>query len=227
MTHSVTSGNCARGGGGGGGYGGYGGGGDDCTDAHTWTDDGPSGRGLHLLAHVRVGGQLRLLLRRCTELDDRQRSSCSRPQAAGPCTPGDHTLCLNGGRFAVTAHWTKTDGSNGDGTVVGLTDDSGYFWFFDSANIEVTVKVLDACAINGAHWVFAAGLTNVQVDLKVVDTSTGVTYDEAESSGLGVRPDPGHRRLPVLLFVAVAWTGRERGRPRPRKNPAGEGGKAR
>ena len=28
---------------------------------------------------------------------------------------------------------------------VPLTSDSGYFWFFDADNIELVVKVLDAC----------------------------------------------------------------------------------
>jgi plastocyanin len=95
-----------------------------------------------------------------------------------PCVPNDQTMCLNGGRYAATAEWTKTDGSSGQGTAVKLTDDSGYFWFFDSANIEVVMKVLDGCSINGSHWVFAAGLTNVEVQLKVVDGQTGIVYEK-------------------------------------------------
>jgi plastocyanin len=185
MMHSVTSGNCARGGGGGG-YGGYGGG-DECTDAHTWTTTGLQGSGFTFSHTFGSAGNFAYY---CAMHQSSMTAKVvvQQPKAAGPCTPGDHTLCLNGGRFAVTAHWTKTDGSNGDGTVVGLTDDSGYFWFFDSANIEVTVKVLDACAINGAHWVFAAGLTNVQVDLKVVDTSAGVTYTKQNPQGSAFVP---------------------------------------
>ncbi len=93
-----------------------------------------------------------------------------------PCVQNDETLCLNNGRFAVTAEWTKADTTSGHGTGVRLTGDSGYFWFFDAANIEVVIKVLDGCGINGAHWVFAAGLTNVKVELKVVDTQTGIVY---------------------------------------------------
>jgi hypothetical protein len=56
---------------------------------------------------------------------------------------------------------------------VTLTGESGYFWFFDPGNVEVTVKVLNACALNNRYWVFAAGMTNVRVVLTVTDTKTG------------------------------------------------------
>jgi len=92
------------------------------------------------------------------------------------CVTDPETLCLNGARFAVTAEWTKPDGSSGHGTAIRLTSDSGYFWFFDSANIEVVTKVLNGCSLNNGYWVFAAGLTNVQVDLRVLDTQTGIVY---------------------------------------------------
>jgi PKD repeat protein len=93
-----------------------------------------------------------------------------------PCVPDSETLCLNNGRFAVTAEWTKPDLTSGHGTGVRLTGDSGYFWFFDPANIEVVTKVLNGCGISNAYWVFAAGLTNVKVELKVIDTQTGIVY---------------------------------------------------
>jgi hypothetical protein len=57
---------------------------------------------------------------------------------------------------------------------VPLTDDSGYFWFFNPDNIEMLLKVLDACVEPFNHfWVFSAGLTNVEVALKVTDLATG------------------------------------------------------
>ena len=56
-----------------------------------------------------------------------------------------------------------------------LTDASGNFWFFSQTNIELDVKVLDGCGVNNRFWVFAAGLTNVKVDLTVTDTETGVS----------------------------------------------------
>jgi hypothetical protein len=85
------------------------------------------------------------------------------------------TLCLNGGRFSVTATYRTIDGRTGNGTGVALTSDSGYFWFFSASNIEVVLKVLNACTqVPPRYWVFAAGLTNVEVTMTVTDTLTGV-----------------------------------------------------
>ncbi|HEY1434430.1 MAG TPA: PQQ-binding-like beta-propeller repeat protein [Thermoanaerobaculia bacterium] len=66
-------------------------------------------------------------------------------------------------------------------TAVPITGDTGYFWFFDAANIEMVVKVLDGCGINGHFWVFAGGLTDVQVRWTVTDAQTSQvrTYESA------------------------------------------------
>ena len=102
------------------------------------------------------------------------------PAAAGTCVADTNTLCLNGGRFRVTVDFATSSGQTGSGTGVSLTSDSGYFWFFNPANIELVVKVLSACSISSQHfWVFAGGLTNVHVVLTVVDMHTGAmkTYE--------------------------------------------------
>ncbi len=85
------------------------------------------------------------------------------------CSPADDVLCLNDGRFQVSANWRTADAS-GRAHVVQLSNDTGYLWFFNSDNVEVVVKVLDACEPFGRFWVFAGGLTNVEVDLVVTDT---------------------------------------------------------
>ncbi len=90
-----------------------------------------------------------------------------------PCAPGSTALCLDGGRFRVEAVWTTADGQTGSAQAVSLTGDSGYFWFFAPTNVEMLVKVLNGCAVDARQWVFAGGLTNVQVLLKVTDTQTG------------------------------------------------------
>jgi hypothetical protein len=95
------------------------------------------------------------------------------PGFPAPCTPDATTLCLNGGRFAVTVAWATDTGNSGAGQGVALTSDSGYFWFFNSANIELVVKVLSACSVNGQFWFFGGGLTNVDVVVTVEDTETG------------------------------------------------------
>ena len=108
--------------------------------------------------------------------------------AATTCVPKTTTLCLNGGRFEVTIDWRKPDGATGQGTGVGLTSDSGYFWFFDRSNIESVVKVLNGCAIGGNFWVFAAGLTNVQATLRVLDTDNGLLKEYVNPQGTAFAP---------------------------------------
>jgi hypothetical protein len=92
--------------------------------------------------------------------------------APGVCAADARTLCLNGGRFKVQARWTTATAS-GPAQVVSQTGDSGQLYFFDADNTELTVKVLDGCGTNDRFWVFASGLTNVQVAVTVTDTRTG------------------------------------------------------
>jgi hypothetical protein len=74
----------------------------------------------------------------------------------------------------VTATWTKPSGESGHATPTSCrTTASGSFWFFDPENVEVFVKVLDACSFSGKWWVFAFGGTNVGVVVTVTDTVTG------------------------------------------------------
>ncbi len=104
-------------------------------------------------------------------------------QATAPCVADETHLCLDGSRFRVSAVWTTTAPSSGGGQAVGLTDDTGYFWFFDSTNVEAVAKVVDGCSVNGHYWVFAAGLTNVQVVLTVTDTATGALVSYRNRQG--------------------------------------------
>ena len=100
----------------------------------------------------------------------------------GGCAANANTLCLNGSRFAVTASFRTSTGQTGKGTAVTLTSDTGYFWFFDPTNVEEVVKVLDGCGLGGNYWVFAGGLTNVEVTTVVTDTRTlkSKTYQNAQ-----------------------------------------------
>lgn len=94
-------------------------------------------------------------------------------EALAPCVPSSTAMCLNAGRFMVEATWQTATGATGPGRAIQLTEDSGYFWFFTPSNVELVVKTLDGCGVNSRHWVFAGGLTNVRVELKVTDTQTG------------------------------------------------------
>src|SRR5882724_628847 len=115
---------------------------------------------------------------------DPQVSARTEPAAAtGSCSPGPQQLCLNGGRFAVTAAWKDFQGNTGTGTAVALTGDTGYFWFFASTNVEVVLKVLDGRGLNGKFWVFYGALSSVEYTLTVTDTQTGAVKTYKNASG--------------------------------------------
>ena len=113
-------------------------------------------------------------------------------EASGRCVPGPKALCLQEGRFQVTARWATATAS-GDAGAVPLTGDTGYFWFFDPANVELTVKVLDGCSISNHFWAFLSGLTNVEVHVTVLDTATGKskTYDNPRNQVFAPKLDTG------------------------------------
>lgn len=90
------------------------------------------------------------------------------------CTANATTLCLgSNNRFRLTSTYRTPSGSTGSGMAVPLTTDTGYFWFFSQTNVEMVVKVLNGCGVNARYWLFAGGLTNVEVRLTVTDTLTG------------------------------------------------------
>lgn len=92
------------------------------------------------------------------------------------CAADAPRLKLGGGRFEVCTLWTSFAGARGAGVPLQITDDTGGFWFFDADNLEVVVKILDGCAVNDRFWLYAAGLTDVEVTLGVIDTWTGQTW---------------------------------------------------
>lgn len=103
--------------------------------------------------------------------------------AASPC--GADALCLQGGRFAVSAEWRTKEGATGTAHPVAFNEETGAFWFFTPGNYEVEVKVLDACAINNRFWFYAAGLTDVEVMLHVADISVSGSYHRTYTTPLG------------------------------------------
>jgi hypothetical protein len=87
---------------------------------------------------------------------------------------GSSDLLLLGGRFRVTAEWQTTTGLSGMGEAIPFNSETGMFWFFSPSNIEVVVKVLDACSPPfDRFWIFASGLTDVEVTLTVSDLWSG------------------------------------------------------
>lgn len=91
-------------------------------------------------------------------------------------------LCLTSARFRVQVSWRASDGRTGAGTAVPLSEDTGSFWFFNAANLELMIKILDARSINGRFWVFYGALSDVQYTITVTDTESGAvkTYENPQ-----------------------------------------------
>jgi predicted outer membrane repeat protein len=135
----------------------------------------------------------------CTETDQRGVSREAVPcdigavEVSSQCLTGGATLCLNDARFRIGVTWKTKAGQTGSGQAVQLTTDTGYFWFFNRENVELTIKVLNGCPVNNRYWVFVSGLTNVEVNLTVTDTVTGQTktYTSPEGKTFETRLDTG------------------------------------
>lgn len=100
------------------------------------------------------------------------------------CQPGDGTLCMMAGRFRARVTW-RIQGSAGGGHAQALSATSGTFWFFDPNNVEMLVKVVNACTPPfNRYWVFYSATTNVGFTLEVTDTKSGVVKDYSNPFGL-------------------------------------------
>ena len=88
---------------------------------------------------------------------------------AGACRfPHSSRLCLHDGKFSATAEYQdpKT-GEWAPAAANSLTRDAGYYTFLQPGNVEIFLKVLDACATNGRYWVYMGGATDLAVRVKV------------------------------------------------------------
>jgi hypothetical protein len=93
--------------------------------------------------------------------------------AHGPCQATATRLCLRDGLFALEVSWETRTGTSGVGQAVSLTDDTGYFWFFQDTNVELVVKALDGRGLNDRFWIFYGALSDVEYTLTVINTFTG------------------------------------------------------
>jgi hypothetical protein len=89
------------------------------------------------------------------------------------CVASSQALCLLDGRFRVEVTWRNhRNGATGTGTAVTFSDQTGFFWFFDPANIELVAKSLDGRGVNGEFWFFYGALSDVEYTIKVTDMVT-------------------------------------------------------
>ncbi len=139
----------------------------------TWTDN-PGLEGTRSLPdavireHAQVGAALT--------------GRCGLPPGAEPLA-GETVLWLRGCRFfaRVTIDDPRTEIRVGTG--VGLTENSGAFWFFDDQNLEITFKVLDGRALNQHFWVYLSDTTDLDYRLEIHDTVTGHSWHHENLAG--------------------------------------------
>lgn len=105
-----------------------------------------------------------------------------------PCEADGTTLCLHDGRFQVRAFTRLAETGGESAHAIPLTRESGAFWLFAPDNLELLVKVLDGCGVNGNFWAYAAGLTDREVQLVVTDLSTGIVRSFYSPGGVLFSP---------------------------------------
>ncbi len=112
-------------------------------------------------------------------------SSATRDPAgpSGVCGATESRFCILEGRFAVEATWRDFQGRTGTARSGSLTDDTGYFWFFDEANVEIVVKAIDGSAYNDHFWIYYGALSNVEYTIRVTDTVTNAVREYRNSLG--------------------------------------------
>lgn len=103
-------------------------------------------------------------------------ASATTDGVAAACVASAETLCLNNGRFRTQIVWRTADSSgHGQALPIASAPDSGLFYFFSPSNLEMLIKVLNACvpSLGNRYWVFYSATTNVEFAVTVTDTQNG------------------------------------------------------
>lgn len=104
--------------------------------------------------------------------------SFSRAEDGGACATTDTSLCI-AERFRVEVAYETVQAGGLSGSAQALplaslgVDRGGLFYFFESDNPEMLIKVLDGCAINEHFWIYYSAGTNVGLEVTVTDVVTG------------------------------------------------------
>lgn len=135
-------------------------------------------------------GTYTLAVEQLRDTPDSPRFTLRLRELAGLCQGRDSELCIDDveddQRFAVNVAYQSVvaDRSGPAQIAVSNFDRGGIFYFFDSNNPEVMVKVLRGCPVNGHFWIFVSAVTNVGVTVTVEDTLTGEvwTYENPDQN---------------------------------------------
>lgn len=94
-----------------------------------------------------------------------------------------------GGRFRISVTGVDFSESTFVGKSVPLSStDSALFWFFQPANFELLIKMVDGCSLNDRYWVYYAATTNVAFTIRVYDSFADVSkfYSNALGSTVDI-----------------------------------------
>ena len=100
---------------------------------------------------------------------------------------GDPSIYLQGRRYRVSATY-DSGAESGQALGKNLTDESATFTFFGDENVELVLKVIDACSFNDRFWVFSSGLTDVEVEILVEDLESGTSRTYMSDGGSAFEP---------------------------------------
>jgi hypothetical protein len=110
-----------------------------------------------------------------------------------PCVRDDQTACLLDDRFEVRVQMKNH--ANPPVTFPGIiqlyqgatseTEQSVSFYSFNNGNVEVFVKMVDACGLPAfnSFWLFAAGATDAETTITARDTHSGLVRTITNQSG--------------------------------------------
>ncbi len=111
-------------------------------------------------------------------------ASVPAPGEMTDCEPGETAAVLSDG-YEARMCFEMPSGARVDASNYHLESTaSGLLYFFDRDNVEVLVKVLDGCAINGHRWVFAAAVTDLAFNLEITERATGRAFTHGNPRGM-------------------------------------------
>jgi hypothetical protein len=96
------------------------------------------------------------------------------PSAPTVCVPTANTACAFN-RFKIDVLFRDGAGRAGPAIINGRYSDGAEFYFLNPSNVDMLVQILNRCTSNNRYWIFASGLTNVEVQINVTDTMNGAT----------------------------------------------------
>jgi plastocyanin len=106
-----------------------------------------------------------------------------------PCMLDEFTLCLLDDRFRVQVDFRPPGGELQRARKIDFTNRAGLFWFFNEQNVEMLVKLQDACVpAFDRFWVFVAATTNVEYRVSVIDTQAGMANEYLNPQGMAAEP---------------------------------------